>query len=114
MALRLVGLGLALDLWAMVTMQRQKANIMPHRAATALVITGPFGFSRNPIYLGNTLLIIGIGFLLANAWFFLAAGSAAFAVTKLAIEREEIHLAAQFGSQWTAYSAHVSRWLRLW
>ena len=53
--------GLALDLWAMATMWRAKANILPHRAATALVTHGPFAFSRNPIYLGNTILLLGAG-----------------------------------------------------
>ena len=38
----LVGLALGLDLWAMVEMRRRRANILPHRAATALVTTGPF------------------------------------------------------------------------
>ena len=63
-ALRLIGailmlVGIVLDVSAMVTMHRYRANIQPHRAATTLVTTGPFALSRNPIYLGNTLLIAG-------------------------------------------------------
>src|SRR5688500_2525302 len=52
----LVVAGLVLDLWTMAPMWRSKPNILPHRAATALVTHGPFAFSRNPIYLGNTIL----------------------------------------------------------
>ena len=57
----LVGLALGLDLWAMLEMRRRRANILPHRAATALVTTGPFAWSRNPIYLANGLLLLTCG-----------------------------------------------------
>jgi len=68
--------GLGLDIAAMLTMRREHANILPHRAATALVTKGPFALSRNPIYLGNTLLLGGAGFVFANAWLLLAAAAA--------------------------------------
>ena len=107
----LVGLALGLDLWAMVEMRRRRANILPHRAATALVTTGPFAWSRNPIYLANGLLLLGLGGLFDNAWFFLAAPVAAFATDRLAIRREERHLAALFGAAWSVYVGRVRRWL---
>lgn len=106
--------GLGFDLAAMVAMHRGRANILPHRPATALVTTGPFALSRNPIYLGNSLLLAGVGVAFGNAWFLLAAVVAARLVTLLAIRREEAHLAARFGAAWTAYAARTPRWLRLW
>ncbi len=105
--------GLGLDLWAIRTMRRHRANILPHRAATALVTTGPFAFSRNPIYLANGLLLAGAGLALANAWLLPAALAQMALVTRLAIRREEAHLAIRFGDGWTAYAAAVPRWLRL-
>ncbi len=108
-ALILAGLGL--DVAAMAAMTRQRANIMPHRAATALVTTGPFAWSRNPIYLGNTIALSGAAFAFANPWFLAAALVAAAAVTHLAIRREEAHLAQLFGPDWRAYSARTRRWL---
>lgn len=102
--------GLALDIAAMVTMSRQRANILPHRAATALVTNGPFAWSRNPIYLGNTLAMTGAALAFANPWFLPAALVAALAVTQLAIRREEAHLAARFGAAWDAYSRQTARW----
>ena len=103
--------GLALDLWAMATMWRHKANIMPHRAATALVTHGPFALSRNPIYLGNTVLLFGAGLAFGMAWFIPAAFLAAGLTGHLAIAREEAHLNARFGREWREYRLRVNRWV---
>lgn len=102
--------GLTLDVAAMVTMARARANILPHRAATALVTTGPFAWSRNPIYLGNTIAMTGAALAFANPWFLAAAVLAALAVTPLAIRREEAHLRAMFGADWAAYCRRTARW----
>ncbi len=107
----MVAFGLGLDLWAMATMARAKANILPHRAATALVTHGPFRLSRNPIYLGNTIMLLGLGLAVGNGWFLPAAAAAALLTQRLAIVREEAHLAALFGDEWTAYAARTRRWL---
>ena len=103
--------GLALDVAAMVAMVRARTNILPHRGADRLVRHGPFRYTRNPIYLGNTLLLAGLGLALANAWFLPAAAAAAFAVDRLAVRREEAHLAARFGAAWHDYAASTPRWL---
>ena len=107
----LLVLGVALDLWTMATMWRARANILPHRAATALVTHGPFAFSRNPIYLGNTLLLVGAGLAFGIAWFLPLGLAAAAVVTQLAIVREEAHLNARFGAAWRDYRLRVNRWL---
>jgi protein-S-isoprenylcysteine O-methyltransferase Ste14 len=117
-AVRLIGAaimlaGIVLDVAAMVTMHRHRANIQPHRAATALVTTGPFALSRNPIYLGNTLLIAGAGIAFDALWFVPTALLGAWLVSRLAIRREEAHLAARFGPAWAAYAQRTPRWLRL-
>lgn len=103
--------GIALDLWAMATMWRAKANILPHRAATALVTHGPFAFSRNPIYLGNTILLLGAGLAFGMAWFVPIALLAAALTAHFAIAREEAHLNARFGRDWRNYTLRVNRWL---
>jgi protein-S-isoprenylcysteine O-methyltransferase Ste14 len=105
--------GVGLDFMAMRVMRRRNANILPHRSATALVTEFPFSISRNPIYLGNSLLLAGAGFLFANPWLFVMAAVAALLVTELAIKREEAHLEALFGDQWRRYAADVPRWLRI-
>jgi len=115
-AVRLLGdalivAGIALDLWAMATMWRGRANILPHRAATALVTHGPFALSRNPIYLGNTCLLAGAGLAFGIVWFLPVALLAAGLTAHLAIAREEAHLNARFGADWRDYRLRVNRWI---
>ncbi len=109
----LIATGLALDLWAMATMWRAGTNILPHRAAGRLVTSGPFAFTRNPIYLGNSTALVGIAGAENSLWFVVAAVVAAALVEVLAIRREEAHLALRFGSAWAAYAARVPRWFRV-
>ncbi len=106
--LLLVGAGF--DASAMLTMARARANILPHRAATALVTSGPFAISRNPIYLGNTLMMLGAGIAFSNGWLILTGLVAAALVQPLAIKREEAHLEALFGEAWRLYAGKVRRW----
>jgi len=105
--------GLALDLSAIVAMRAAQANILPHRPATRLVTGGPFRFTRNPIYLGNVLLCGGLALLFANAWLCATGALMAFAVDRLAIRREEVHLAHRFGLDWERYKNATPRWLLL-
>lgn len=107
----LLMLGAGFDLSAMATMARARTNILPHRAATALVESGPFAISRNPIYFGNTLMMAGAGLGLGNLWLIVTGLVAAALVLKLAIEREERHLEAVFGPDWLAYRGRVRRWI---
>lgn len=103
--------GIALDLWAIITMRIARTNILPHRPADRLVSWGPFAITRNPIYAGNTLLLVGAGVYVGNLWFVIVGLTGALAVDRLAIRREERHLAALFGDKWKRYSSNVSRWL---
>ena len=106
-----IGFGVALDLWAILTMRRVHTNILPHRATDHLVTWGPFSFTRNPIYVGNTLLMLGAGICFENLWFMLFGLVGAFVVNRLAIRREELHLTTLFGDRWAEYTSRVPRWL---
>lgn len=107
----LIGAGLALDVAAFRQFRKHRTSMMPTRAASNLIVDGPFAKSRNPIYLGNTLVILGAGLLFGVAWLLPAALAAAFSVQKLAIEPEEAHLEASFGTAWRDYAARTPRWL---
>ncbi|MDJ1463913.1 isoprenylcysteine carboxylmethyltransferase family protein [Nitratireductor sp. GZWM139] len=99
-----------IDLQAMRTLHRAGTAILPTRGADTLVTSGPFSFSRNPIYLGNSMLTAGIGLLAGNAWFFASLIVACFLTQKLAIEPEEKHLGLRFGKKYRDYQKRVRRW----
>jgi protein-S-isoprenylcysteine O-methyltransferase Ste14 len=103
--------GLAFDIYAIRTLMKHKTTVSPVRKADQLVTSGPFALSRNPIYLGNTILTLGFGVLFGNPWFFIGAIVAALLTNYLQIVPEEKHLAQFFGKQWRSYAKRVRRWI---
>lgn len=101
----------ALWVTAIRTMVRAKTTLNPNAEPDHLVTSGPFGITRNPMYLANTSLLIGVSFITGIAWFLLFAFLAAFATQKLAIEKEEKMLAAKFGKKYRDYAKRVRRWI---
>ena len=101
----------ALWITAIRAMVRAKTTFDPNAEPTHLVTTGPFGVTRNPMYLANTLLLIGVALITGIAWFLLFAFLAAFATQKMAIEKEEKMLAAKFGKKYRDYAKRVRRWI---
>ncbi len=107
----LVAAAVALEVAAAVTFRKARTTILPHRAASHLITTGPFRFTRNPIYVGNTMLVAGVGLVFGVVWLLVAATLAAIAVHHLAVLREERHLADRFGEEWRQYAEAVPRWV---
>ncbi|MDA8870851.1 isoprenylcysteine carboxylmethyltransferase family protein, partial [Rhizobiaceae bacterium] len=106
-----ISLAIALDVWAALTFRRHAANIMPHRAASTLIESGPFALSRNPIYLANVMLTLGVGLALDSRWFLLGAAALILVLQRFAIMREEAHMATLFGQAWQEYTLRVRRWI---
>jgi protein-S-isoprenylcysteine O-methyltransferase Ste14 len=81
-------------------------------APTRLVLTGPYRFTRNPMYLGITLILLGIG-VLVGTWPFLVLPPLGFvlAMTLFFIPREERILERAFGEEYQAFRRRVRRWL---
>ena len=107
----LIAVGAGLDMWSIMTLLRRGTNVLPNRAAEKLVTSGPFSISRNPIYLGNTILLVGAALAFRLGWFLPCALASAALVHVAAIRREEAHLAAKFGAAWDAYADRTSRWI---
>lgn len=107
----LIGLALCIDLWAMKTLYDARTTILPNRGSTHLVTQGPFRYSRNPIYVANMLLMIGMGLFAANGWLLLLAPIDGVLTHFLAVKREENHLIALFGYQYENYCRKVRRWI---
>jgi protein-S-isoprenylcysteine O-methyltransferase Ste14 len=81
--------------------------------ATHLVTDGPFGYVRNPLYVGNMMLYTGVG-IMSNAlmpWLPLAALIFFIVQYSLIVSREEEHLQNAFGEEYTRYCSNVSRFM---
>ena len=101
----------ALNISAIHTIRRAGTTVRPDRGTDHLVTDGPFSFTRNPLYVAGTMLVLGIGLVSGIVWFLLLAILAAFTVQKLAIEPEERHLQARFGETYLDYARRVRRWI---
>ena len=102
---------LVLGGWALITFKGAGTTPNPNRAATALLTSGPFGYSRNPLYLGLSACLAGFGMLLDSAWVLLTVPVLVLLLNRLVIAREEARLRAQFGAAYDAYVRRVRRWI---
>ena len=107
----IAALGLLLLLLAGRSFTAAGTPIAPNQPTKALVFDGIYNHTRNPMYLGFTLVLIGLGLIFDELWFIITAPLAMFAVTKLAIEREEAYLERKFGAEYVAYKGRVRRWV---
>ena len=91
-----------------------KANdteVEPWKTTHNLIVNGPFKYSRNPIYVCFSLILIAAG-LIANSYFVLFSFvPASVIVYQTAIKKEEQYLIMKFGEQYRAYMKGVPRWL---
>lgn len=107
-----IGLGgVILMGWSVWTLRRAKTTVMPHQAADVLVTNGPYYRFRNPIYIADVMLMLGLAELTKNIWFVILAAMFVVLVTWLAILPEERHLEARFGDDYRDYKQRSRRWL---
>ena len=107
----LAGAGLLLMLWTALTLFRHRTTVNPFAGAAVLCTDGPFRFSRNPIYLGDWLVLAGFALILATLWPLLFAPLIWLTLRYGVIRHEETHLDARFGDSYRAYRQRVRRWL---
>lgn len=81
------------------------------RPTTAIVRSGPYRFSRNPIYLAYSLFLLGIAIWLNSVWLVAALAAAVALMHFIVIRREEEYLERRFGAEYLDYKASVRRWL---
>ena len=83
----------------------------PRHPTTTLVTTGPFRYSRNPIYLALTLLYLGVALLVNALWIVLLVVPSVLVIRYGVIAREEAYLTRMFGEAYRQYMRQVRRWL---
>ena len=105
-------LGAAALLWYSVARFRAAGTPVPARKpTTAIVRTGPYRFSRNPIYVAYSLFLLGIAIWLNSLWLLATLAVAMALMHFIVIRREEEYLERRFGSEYLGYKASVRRWL---
>lgn len=103
--------GLALVFWAAAGFIRAGTPLEPYKESLVLVTSGPYRFSRNPIYLGVALVLTGFWLWLGSLSPGLVLPCFVIAIERRFIRREEAHLEERFGASFRAYRASVRRWL---
>jgi protein-S-isoprenylcysteine O-methyltransferase Ste14 len=104
-------LALALVAWAIFTMTRAGSNVPTNLPTTTIVETGPYRFTRNPIYLGMVLGLIGLTIAFNGAWLLMTLVPFALVIHYGVIIREEAYLERKFGDVYRRYRARVRRWV---
>ena len=90
---------------------RTTVNPMTPDATTALVVSGIYRVTRNPMYLGFLLLLLAELVWLSNPVAFLVAPAFVLYLNRFQIGPEEIALRSRFGEAFNSYAAHVRRWI---
>lgn len=106
-------LGLAISLLGVVNFKRARTTVDPRRPAeaTTLVTSGLYRYSRNPMYLGVLLVLIGWALFLGNLVSVLFIVGFALFINRYQILPEERLLQEKFGADFMAYKARVRRWI---
>jgi protein-S-isoprenylcysteine O-methyltransferase Ste14 len=104
-------IGLALGIWAIITIRQAATPVEPTRATTAIVSGGPYGFTRNPIYLGMLLGQAGLSIGFDTLWGLVGLLPFYLVLRHGVIAREEAYLQRKFGAAYLGYKSCVRRWM---
>ena len=104
-------LGTGLCGWAISLFLRARTSVIPNRPASALVLVGPYRFSRNPMYTGLIGMYLGLSLWRDALWPLVLLPLVLLLLWRLVISREERYLSAEFGERYAEYRRRVRRWL---
>ncbi len=107
----LIAAALATELWAFVLFRRARTSILPMRPTSAILSTGPYRYSRNPIYLGMFFAVAGLAIALGSLWQFGALAALYLVLRWGVVAREEAYLTRKFGAAYLDYARRVRRWI---
>jgi len=107
----LVVVAIALFSYAVAKLRAAGTPVPARKPTTVIVRTGPYGFSRNPIYLAFSLFQLGISVWVNSLWLLVTLVGAAALIHSFVIPREEQYMERRFGPDYLDYKASVRRWL---
>ncbi len=98
-------------IWGVRVLRRAGTTVRPDKPSEKLVTSGPFRFSRNPLYLALTLIYAGVAIAANSGWALLLLIPVILIMGRFVIGREEAYLARTFGEEYERYKGAVRRWL---
>lgn len=104
-------LGSLLAFWGWWNFRRAGTSALPWNPSTALVVSGPYRFTRNPMYVGMGLMSLGLGLALDSVWLLLLIPPALLGVWHWAISPEERYMEDRFGEDYVRFKRSTRRWL---
>ena len=99
-----------LGAWSLICFWRAHTSPLPIRPSTTLVITGPYRFIRNPMYLSLFFLYVGLALRFGTVWALIVLPVATVIIRYYIIAREEKYLERRFGTEYLDYKVRVPRW----
>jgi protein-S-isoprenylcysteine O-methyltransferase Ste14 len=106
-----LGIGIIINIVADQQFKRARTTVKPERRSTALITNGLYKITRNPMYLGMVLILIGVATALGSWISFMIPLAFAVLMNYRYIQREENHLKFQFGRAWEGYQQNTPRWI---
>jgi protein-S-isoprenylcysteine O-methyltransferase Ste14 len=104
-------LGAGLVLWGLATMRTAGAAVDPRKGTKAIVTTGPFRFTRNPLYVGLTLVYLGLTLGFDTWWGIVLLVPLMVVLHVGVVRREESYLERKFGDEYRQYKRKVGRYI---
>jgi protein-S-isoprenylcysteine O-methyltransferase Ste14 len=109
--LLLAFVGLLLGISALLEFRKARTTLDPHGSVKQVVTSGIYRFTRNPIYLGFLLFLMGVPLNSGFYWGIVLAPFFILVMNRLVIQKEEAYLEKKFGKAYTGYTSRVRRWL---
>jgi protein-S-isoprenylcysteine O-methyltransferase Ste14 len=103
--------GFGLLFWSLVLFLRARTSPLPMRPTTSIVRSGPYRWTRNPMYLGMLLIYLGIALWFDVFWPLALAPFVVLLVNRLVIRKEERYLEDRFGDEYRRFKEQVRRWV---
>lgn len=103
--------GVVLNLNADRLFRKHGTTVKPFEQSRALITSGAYRFSRNPMYLGMIMILVGVGVLMGSLSPFTLIPVFVIIMDKVFIASEERMLDRRFGDDWRNYRARVRRWI---
>ena len=111
LGLALVAIAVAVAVWSLLEFHRGDTDVRPDKPDSTLLTSGPYRFTRNPLYIVLTLMQLTAAVWLNNLWILLLTIPSVIVITFYAIAKEEHYLEKLFGQKYRNYKQRVRRWL---